>query len=56
MKPGVVHSLEIISDEKAVVVSADWAPIGDMDAVQGGYELLGHVPVQPEGAKISLYD
>lgn len=56
MKPNAVHSLEIISDEKAVVVWADWSPDGDMDAMQGGYELLGHVPEQPERAKISLRD
>ena len=55
MKPNAVHSLEIISDEKAVVVWADWSPNGDMDAMQGGYELLGHVPEQPERAKISLH-
>jgi hypothetical protein len=56
MKPNAVHSLEIISAEKAVVVWADWSPNGDMDAMRGGYELLGHVPEQPERAKISLRD
>jgi quercetin dioxygenase-like cupin family protein len=56
MKPNSVHSLEIISEEKAVVVWADWSPNGDMEAMQGGYELLGHVPEQPDSAKISLYD
>jgi quercetin dioxygenase-like cupin family protein len=56
MKPGAVHSLEIISDERAVVVWADWAPNGDHSAMQGGYELLGDVPSQPEAAKISLQD
>ena len=55
MKPNAVHSLEIISDERAVVVWADWAPNGDQEAMQGGYELLGHVPEQPQSAKISLY-
>ncbi len=56
MKPGAVHSLEIISQEKAVIVWADWAPNGDREAMQGGYELLGHVPIQPESAKIRLHD
>ena len=56
MKPGAVHSLEIISEEKAVIVWADWAPNGDREAMQGGYELLGHVPMQPESAKIRLHD
>jgi hypothetical protein len=56
MMPNAVHSLEIISEEKAVVVWAGWSPNGDMDAMQGGYELLGHVPEQPERAKISLYN
>ena len=56
MKPNSVHSLEIISEEKAVVVWADWSPNGDREAMQGGYELLGHVPEQPERAKISLRD
>ena len=53
MKPNAIHSLEVISDEKAVVVWADWSPNGDMDAMQGGYELLEHVPEQPERAKIN---
>jgi quercetin dioxygenase-like cupin family protein len=56
MKPNAVHSLEIISEEKAVVVWADWAPNGDREAMQGGYELLGEVPMQPDSAKISLHD
>ena len=53
MKPYAIHSLEVISEEKAVVVWADWSPNGDMDAMQGGYELLEHVPPQPERAKIN---
>jgi mannose-6-phosphate isomerase-like protein (cupin superfamily) len=53
LKPNAVHSLEIISDEKAVIVWADWAPNGDQEAMQGGYELLGHVPLQPESARIN---
>lgn len=53
MKPNAVHSLEIISDETAVVVWADWSPNGDMAAMQGGYELLEHVPSQAERAKIN---
>ena len=52
MKPNAVHSLEIVSDEAAFVVWADWSPDGDMDAMQGGYELLEHVPEQPERARI----
>ena len=52
MKPNAVHSLEIISDEKAVIVWADWAPNGDREAMQGGYELLGRVPEQPASANI----
>jgi quercetin dioxygenase-like cupin family protein len=56
MKPNAVHSLEIISEEKAVVVWADWSPNGDMDAMQGGYELLEHVPEQPERARINVSD
>lgn len=52
MKPNAIHSLEIISAEKAVIVWADWAPNGDKEPMQGGYELLGHVPVQPERAKL----
>jgi len=53
MKPFAVHSLEVISDETAVVVWADWSPNGDMDAMQGGYELLEHVPEQAERARIN---
>lgn len=53
MKPNAVHSLEVISGETAVVAWADWSPNGDMDAMQGGYELLEHVPLQPERAKIN---
>lgn len=53
MKPNAIHSLEVISDEKAVVIWADWSPNGDMDAMQGGYELLDRVPEQPERAKIN---
>ena len=47
MKPNAVHSLEVISEEKAVVVWADWSPNGDMEAMRGEYELLEHVPEQP---------
>ena len=53
MKPYAVHSIEIISDETAIVVWADWSPNGDMEAMRGGYELLDHVPLQPERAKIN---
>jgi len=53
MKPFAVHSLEVISDETAVVVWADWSPNGDMEAMQGGYELLEHVPEQVERARIN---
>lgn len=56
MKPNAVHSLEVISDDKAVVIWADWSPNGDMEAMQGGYELLEHVPEQPERARINLPD
>ena len=56
MRPNAVHSLEIISEEKAVVVWADWAPNGDQEAMQGGYELLDRVQEQPESAKINLRD
>jgi len=56
MQPNAVHSLEVISAEKAVVAWADWTPDGDRTAMQGGYELLGRVPEQPESAKISLQD
>jgi quercetin dioxygenase-like cupin family protein len=52
MKPNAVHSLEVVSDEKAVIVWADWSPDGDMAAMQGGYELLEHVPEQPERARL----
>jgi len=52
MKANAVHSLEVVSSEKAVVVWADWSPNGDMEAMQGGYELLEHVPEQPERARI----
>lgn len=53
MKPFAVHSLEVISDEKAVIVWADWAPNGDRSTLHGGYELMGHVPEQPDRAKIA---
>lgn len=53
MKPMAVHSLEVISEEKAVVVWADWSPNGDMEPMQGGYELLERMPEQPERAKIN---
>ena len=52
IKPHAAHSLEVISDQKAVVVWADWSPNGDMEAMLGGYELLEHVPEQPERARI----
>lgn len=52
MKPNAIHSLEVVSADKAVVVWADWAPDGDMNAMQGGYELLEYVPEQPERARI----
>lgn len=53
MKPNAVHSLEIISDEEAFVIWADWSPNGDMHAMRGGYELLDRVPEQPERARIN---
>ena len=53
MKPKAVHSLEVISQERAVVIWADWSPNGDMDAMREGYELLERVPKQPERAKIN---
>ena len=53
MKPYAIHSLEIISDESAIVIWADWSPNGDMEAMQTGYELLERVPKQPETAKIN---
>jgi len=56
MKPNAVHSLEVISEERAVVIWADWAPNGDRSAMQGGYELLGRVPEQPDRARISLHE
>ena len=52
MKPFAVHSMEVISDERALVVWADWAPNCDRSVMHGGYELIGHVPEQPEKAKI----
>ena len=53
MKPNAIHSLEVISTERAIVIWADWSPNGDMEAMQGGYELLEHMPEQPEQAKIN---
>lgn len=52
MKPFAVHSMEVLSDERAIVVWADWAPNCDRSVMHGGYELLGPVPEQPERAKI----
>jgi mannose-6-phosphate isomerase-like protein (cupin superfamily) len=52
MKPNAVHSIEVVSDEKAIIVWADWSPDGNMEAMQGGYELLEHVPEQPERARL----
>jgi len=53
MKPNAVHSLEVISNEKLVVVWADWAPDGDRSVLNTGYKLIGTVPPQPERAKIA---
>ena len=53
MKPFAVHSMEVISDDRAVVVWADWAPNCDRSTLHGGYELMGRVPEQPEQAKIA---
>ena len=53
MKPWAVHSMEVTSNERAVVVWADWAPNCDRTTLHGGYELLGTVPEQPERARIA---
>lgn len=53
MKPWAVHSMEVTSDERAVVVWADWAPNCDRSTLHGGYELMETVPEQPERAKIA---
>ncbi len=53
MQPWAVHSMEVISDERAVVVWADWAPNCDRTTLHGGYELIGQVPEQAERAKIN---
>ena len=54
MKPNAVHQLEVISDERIVVVWADWAPDGDKSVHDAGFKILAPVPQQPESAKIAL--
>ena len=56
MKPNAVHELVVTSEERLVVVWADWAPNGDQSVQAGGFKPLAPVPEQPESAKIARSD
>lgn len=49
-KPGAVHKMVNLTEEKVKAIWVWWAPNGDVDVFEGEYLFTEEAPQQPEGA------